>query len=49
MFAVDMTKFLYDLESVKAVMKLFKEFYRYEVLKLNKKKKLLHYNLLIAY
>ena len=50
MFADDMTMFLYNLESVKVVMEIFEEFYRYAGLKLNKKKqKLLHYNLLIAH
>ena len=50
LFADDMTVFLYNLESVKVVMELFKEFYRYAGLKLNKKKtqKLLHYNPLIV-
>ena len=38
MFADDMTMFLYNLESVKVVMELFEEFYRYAGLKLNKKK-----------
>ena len=38
MFADDMTMFLYNLESVKVVMEIFEEFYRYAGLKLNKKK-----------
>ena len=38
MFADDMTMFLYNVESVKVVMEIFEEFYRYAGLKLNKKK-----------
>ena len=38
MFADDKTMFLYNLESVKVVTKLFEEFYGYTGLKLNKKK-----------
>ena len=38
MFADDMTMFLYNLESVKVLMEIFEEFYRYAGLKLNKKK-----------